>query len=190
MSQAKETDAPGLPASLDAAAAAAGYVDHSDPSFAAGSAVPAADDGGFGNRPGGERDAMRDAIDYLWLSDDTHLAEEERRLARDGNPHTFGESVDYYGEEWAARYWNSADIHRAEESRGGPLQIRANDAVLIHMPSSRLSSRSIVMIILCMCTIARRFLIPTFQRAAECHHLLLMLRLEPSSQNLKRLQPE
>ena len=65
-------------------------------------------------------------------SDDTHFAEEERRLALDGNPYTFDEFVDYYGEEWATRYWNSADIHRAEESRGGPLQIRANDAVLIY----------------------------------------------------------
>ena len=65
-------------------------------------------------------------------SDDTHFAEEERRLARDGNPYTFDEFVDYDGEEWATRYWNSADIHRAEESRGGPLQIRANDAVLIY----------------------------------------------------------
>ena len=135
MSQPNETDAPGLPASLD-----------SDPSFAAGSAVLAAAAAAVppaaaaaSSPPGsgaawlnGAAAGERDAMDFLRPSDSRHLLEEERRLALDGNPYTFDEFVDYYGEEWATQLWNSADIHRAEESRGGPLQIRANDAVSIY----------------------------------------------------------
>ena len=52
-------------------------------------------------------------------SDDTHLAGEERRRARDGNAYTLKEFKEFYGDCRGADYWNSADIHRAGDGSAG-----------------------------------------------------------------------
>ena len=48
--------------------------------------------------------------------DDTHLAGEERRRARDRNAYTLKE---FYGDWRGADYWTSADIHRAGDGSAG-----------------------------------------------------------------------
>ena len=61
-------------------------------------------------------------------SDDTHLAGEERRRARDGNGYTLKEFLEHYGDRRGADYWNSADIHRAADERSGPSDGHANSS--------------------------------------------------------------
>ena len=64
-------------------------------------------------------------------SDDTHLAGEDRRLAKDGKLYTFNEFVEYYGTTWGPQKWNSADIHRAGEYRGATNQASSSAAASV-----------------------------------------------------------